>query len=260
MDSGSYLHRIGVDPGSVGEPDLATLARLQREHISAVPFENLAITGDPRGKLDATGVELSLPVLYDKIVEDERGGYCFELNGLFCWLVRELGYDARRVAARVISDGDPGIPANHHGIVVDLDREYLVDVGLGTPKLTRPLPLDGGQVAGPTADWRVVTASRPEEDYRVEIREDGDWQGRYVFTEPARDLGYYRAANDYLQTAPDSPFTGTPHLSIATESGYVRCDGRELTDVSGRSQSTTELSESEWYDHLESTFGIEIPD
>lgn len=260
MDPGSYLDRIGVDPGSVGEPNLPTLARLQREHISAVPFENLAITGDLWDKLDPEGVELSLPVLYEKIVEQERGGYCFELNGLFCWLLRQLGYDARRVAARVLSDGDPGIPANHHGIVVDLDREYLVDVGLGTPKLTRPLALDGGQVPGPTAEWRVVPATRPEEDYRVEIREDGDWQGRYVFTEPARDLGYYQAANDYLQTAPDSPFTGTPHLSIATESGYVKCDGRKLTAVSGSDKSTESLSEREWYDHLEATFGIEIPD
>jgi N-hydroxyarylamine O-acetyltransferase len=113
-------------------------------------------------------------------------------------------------------------------------------------------------VSGPIADWRVVPADRPDEDYRVEIREGDDWEGRYVFRDRAVDLGYFRATNDYLQTAPESPFTGTPHLSIATDQGYVSCDGETLSRVSADEQTEQTLSETEWYDHLASTFGLNL--
>jgi N-hydroxyarylamine O-acetyltransferase len=260
LDTGLYLERFGVDPKAVQTTDLETLTRLHRKHIRRVPFENLAITGDPQNRMSVSGVELSLESLYEKIVLERRGGYCFELNGLFCWLLWELGYDAKRVPARVLSDGDPGTPANHHSIVVTLDEQYVVDVGLGTPKLPQSLPLDGSIVSGPVADWRLVPADRPDEEYRVETREDDDWEGRYVFRENSVDLEYFRATNDYLQTAPESPFTGTPHLSIATDQGYVSCDDETLTRVRGDDTIETALSETEWYDHLESTFGIEPED
>lgn len=261
MDPGAYLNRIDVEPSSIDQPDFTTLERLQAAHVRTVPFETLAITGDPRGLLDAGGVDLALPTLYEKLVDRTRGGYCFELNGLFCWLLRSLGYDARRVAARVLGDdGDPGVPANHHSILVDLGEWYVTDVGLGTPKLRRPVPLDGGAVADGTAEWRVVPAQRSDEDYRLEMRTtpDEEWAGRYVFTDTPRDLGYFRATNDYLQTAPESPFTGAPYLSIATERGYVTCSGHELTTVAGEERTETTLSDAAWYDRVESTFGLRI--
>lgn len=259
MDSGAYLCRIGIDPDAVETPDFESLARLQRAHVETIPFENLSITGDPRGRVPQNGVELARSTLYEKIVEQQRGGYCFELNGLFCWLLGELGYDARRVAARVLSGGGPGIPANHHSIIAELDRSYVVDVGMGTPKLGRPVPIDGEAVAGTTSDWRVVPDDRPQEDYRLEVAaDDADWSGRYVFTTDARDLAYFRPANDYLQTARDSPFTGTHHLSIATPEGYVKCADQELTVVDGSSEHRETLSTESWYDHLDSTFGLEL--
>lgn len=257
LDTEAYLERIGVSPETVDTTDRGTLERLQREHIQSVPFENLAITGDPQNRISATCVELSLETLYEKIVTQTRGGYCFELNGLFCWLLQELGYDASRVPARVLSDGDPGIPANHHSIIVTLDQKYVVDVGLGTPKLPRPLPIERTTVSGAVADWRILPANRPDEDYRVEMH-DGNWEGRYVFRETPVDLAYFRATNDYLQTAPESPFTGTPHLSIATEQGYVSADEDKLTTVREDNTSEQMLSETEWYDRLESAFGIDL--
>jgi len=140
--------------------------------VRAVPFGTLSITGDPRGVLDPSGVDRRLPTLHRKIVRRERGGYCFELNGLFCRLLTELGYDARRVPARALSDGTRA-SRRTPAIVVALDRAYLVDVGLGTPKVTRPVTLDG-TVATARIDWRVAPADRPDEDYRVAAREPGD--------------------------------------------------------------------------------------
>lgn len=257
LDVASYAKRMGVDPEALETPDFETVVTLQQAHVQSIPFENLSIAADPAGRFAQSGVELSLPNLYEKIVEQTRGGYCFELNGLFGWLLQEVGYDADRVAARVLSDGDPGIPANHHSIVVEFEERYVVDVGMGTPKLSRPVPLDGSVVSGPMADWRIVTADRPDEEYRLDLREDDEWRGRYVFTDTPRDLSYFRAANDYLQTAPESPFTGNTHVSIATEQGHASLSGHSLLTVENETRTEQQLDDNEWYDHLSATFGIE---
>lgn len=253
----AYLQRIGVDPSTVEQPDFETLARLQRAHVETVPFETLSITGDPRGDFSATGVTLELPALYEKIVDHRRGGYCFELNGLFCWLVDQLGYDVSRIPARVLDDdGDPGIPANHHSILVEFDQPYVVDVGLGKGKLYQPVPVESGTASGPLQEWRVVDSEWPEETHRLEVNDGDGWSGRYVFEAESCSLSYFRAANDYLQTANESPFTGEPFVSIGTETGYVSCSDRTLRRVDSEGEETSSLSDAEWYDRLETTFGL----
>jgi len=218
MDAARYLRRVGVDPGRV-TTSLESLHRLQRAHVEAVPFENLSIVGDPFAKGRGEGVTLDPDALYEKVVGRERGGYCFELNGLFHGLLRELGFDADRVAACVLeADGSVGTPANHHTNVVHLDRRYVVDVGLAVPPLRRPLPLDGSvRTDRAGVDWRVVDSDRPDADYLTRFRKPGgEWTDRYVLQKRPRELSYFGASCDYLSTAPESPFTGDPVVTVGT--------------------------------------------
>jgi N-hydroxyarylamine O-acetyltransferase len=255
----AYLNRLGLTPASIGEPDRSTLARLQRAHVTTVPFENLAITGDPCGERVGEGVVLSGPHLYDKIVERGRGGYCFELNGLFYALLIALGYDADRIAARVLSDGAVRTPANHHPLVVELDRRYVVDVGTGPPMIRRPLPLPG--TTDPDAAgvaWRVTESERPDAPYRVDCRgpHEPEWTPRYVFDDGARPLHYFAAANDYLQTAPESPFTGEPIVARSTADGYRKLSGTTLVEVTPSGQREHSVPLNRWHHLLERHFGI----
>lgn len=259
MDTDSYLERIGVDPSTVGDADRETLARLQRAHVCHVPFENLDIVG-PRGENGGPGVELSVPALYEKIVERERGGYCFELNGLFHCLLDALGYDVDRVAARVVGDdGDASPPANHHTNIVHLDRRYVADVGMGPPVLREPLPLEGTERTDETGvTWRITESDRPDETYRSEYREPGEtaWSVRFVFGEEPRDLRYFAATNDYLQTAPESPFTDHPIVSVATLEGYLKLSEETLTETVGARQSERTVGHNEWRETLTERFGL----
>ena len=264
MDPEAYLDRLGLD-GS-GEPSLASIRTLQEAHVTAVPFENLAIVGDPfrdppNARWAATGVELSLPALSEKAVDRERGGFCFELNGLFTWLLRELGVDADRLAARMVGDDGTGRPpANHHSIAVELDRRYLVDVGMGTPPMRQPLPLDGAVVTDHTGvSWRVVESERPDEAYLTQYRlPDGAWEDRYLVSDVPRTLSYFEATCDYLTSAPESPFTGEPVVSIGTESGYQKLTRDTLTCWDGETGVERErpVEPAEWVDLLEERFGL----
>jgi N-hydroxyarylamine O-acetyltransferase len=262
----SYLSRIGLDPSAARTADFETISRLQRAHVTSVPFETLSITGDPVGEnVEANerggeGVTLTLPALYEKIVERERGGFCFELNGLFGWLLGELGFDADRIAARMLSDdGDASPPANHHTHLVAFDRHYVVDVGTGAPPIRRPIPLDGrGVTDSAGVEWRVIESDRRDAELLTQYRRpdrDG-WTDRFVFDRTPRKLSYFEATCDHLATSPASTFTGDPVVTIATESGHKKLSGGTLTVWEGGDETERGVSDDEYHDVLESAFGL----
>ena len=121
MNIQSYLTRIEYQ-GSL-EPNLQNLSALQKAHMQAVPFENLSIHYKQP-------ILLNEEALYKKIVEQNRGGFCYELNGLFAWLLRSLGYKVEMLSAGVITDsGGFGPEFDHMTLLVHLEEDYLVDVG-----------------------------------------------------------------------------------------------------------------------------------
>jgi N-hydroxyarylamine O-acetyltransferase len=256
-DADAYLARLGLGRADVAAADHDALSRLQRAHVTSVPFETLSITGAP-GDDGGEGVDLSLPHLYEKVVDRERGGFCFELNGAFGWLLAELGFDADRVAGRV-SDSPP---ANHHAFVVHLDRDYVVDVGLGGTRVRRPVPIDGAAVEDAAGyAWRVRPHGRPDLDYRVEARGPGDdeFGTRYGFDATPRPLSYFAATCDYLGSAPESPFTGDPSVSVATPDGRKKLTADELLRVERGEETREPVAPGEWVDVLAAEFGLSGP-
>ena len=259
MDPDRYLDRLGLDAADARPPTRGTLARLQSAHVRTVPFETLSVTGPPFADADGEGVVLEVPALYEKLVGRERGGFCYELNGLFGRLLAESGFDVDRVAAAVVGDdGSPRPPANHHALVVALEEPYLVDVGLGLPKLRAPVPVGGRADPDPAGvEWRTVESDRPDADYAARARTPGEgWEDRYLFTTTPRELGYFEATCEYLTTAPESPFTGEPSVNVGTERGYKRLTTDALIEVVEGERRERPVDPDEWPDVLEAEFGI----
>src|SRR5215211_8900807 len=126
MNLNGYLSRIGFRV-SKPAPSINLLRSLQRSHLLYVPFENLDIHWK-------RPIVLDTQKFYAKIVREKRGGFCYELNGLFNELLRDLGFRTRLVSARVFSarEGGHGPEYDHAAIVVTTgDEEYLTDVGFG---------------------------------------------------------------------------------------------------------------------------------
>lgn len=110
----AYLARIGyTGPPS---PDAETLRRLHRAHLLSVPFENLDIGLKRRIVCDA---EASIR----KIVEQGRGGFCYELNGAFAELLAQLGFRVTLLSARVVKrDGGYGPEFDHLTLRLELEE------------------------------------------------------------------------------------------------------------------------------------------
>ncbi|HEX4920040.1 MAG TPA: arylamine N-acetyltransferase, partial [Candidatus Bathyarchaeia archaeon] len=133
MNVEKYLNRIGFK-GSAS-PTINVLRQLHRQHMLTVPFENLDIhQGKP--------IILDPRRFYRKIVEERRGGFCYELNGCFSWLLRKLGFKVSILSARVAQKNGGFTPEfDHMVLLVRLKGNLLVDVGFGD-SFTEPKPFD----------------------------------------------------------------------------------------------------------------------
>ncbi|WP_232835813.1 arylamine N-acetyltransferase family protein [Actinocorallia populi] len=210
---GRYLARIGA--ARPGEPDLEGLRALQYAHLRAVPFENLSIHLDEP-------VTLAEEHLYEKIVQRRRGGFCYELNGLFAALLRSLGYEVTLLAGRVRgSDGALGIPYDHLTLRVDLEEPWLADVGFGE-FTDAPLRLDDRAPQHDTAGVYRIT----DRDGLLEVH---DTEGSSLVIDPRpAALADFRAACWWHRTSPESPFTRGLTCSLRTAGGRVTLSGAKL--------------------------------
>ncbi|HWU78371.1 MAG TPA: arylamine N-acetyltransferase [Rhodanobacter sp.] len=228
IDPGAYLRRVGWS-GPVAA-DLATLRGLAMAHVASIPFANL----DP---LQGLPVELGLAALQRKLVDEGRGGYCFEQNLLFEAVLREIGFDVTGLIARVLwgHPEDAQTPQTHMLLRVVLAGEsWLVDVGFGGHVLTGALRLqpDVEQVTG-HEPFRLLQDAA---EWRMQSLAHGEWRTLYRFDLRPVPMVDYVVANHYVSTHPASRFVSnlmlgrTPadrRLSLFNHEFTVRRIGHE---------------------------------
>ncbi|MBI2214833.1 MAG: arylamine N-acetyltransferase [Acidobacteria bacterium] len=235
----AYLARIGA--GEDRSATLATLTALHEAHLVTVPFENLDI---------ALGREIVLDLdrLYDKIVTRRRGGFCYELNGLFAALLAGLGFDLDMLSARVANDaGVLGPEFDHMALLVRSEgKRWLADVGFGdsfrTPiDLDDPSPQRGGDPLG--RSWSV----REDESGIALVQHETDRASRiaYTFTLTPRSLAEYAPMCVYQQTSPDSHFTQRRVCTRATLEGRVTLADDRLIVTTREGRWETPVSEGD---------------
>jgi N-hydroxyarylamine O-acetyltransferase len=248
MDVDAYLERIGYSGSR--EATAETLSHLHRSHLLSVPFENLDIALGRR-------IVPSVESFFDKIVSQRRGGFCYELNGLFGWLLKELRFPVTMLSARVCDGELPGPEFDHLVLLVKLEKDLLADVGFGDSFL-EPLPMKETAVHQDSA-YRV-TGLNPE--LALERRRgDAGWQREYVFSLTPRRLADFSGMCDYHQTDPASNFTRRTLCSLATPTGRVTLSGRRAIVTTASAREERDVADEEEYRGLLRTwFGIDLRD
>jgi N-hydroxyarylamine O-acetyltransferase len=247
MDVAAYLERIRYT--GLTTPDVECLFQIHRAHLLAVPFENLDISQKRQIVCDEGA-------FVRKIVQERRGGFCYEMNGAFAALLRSLGFRVTLLSARVPhADGSGGPEFDHLALRVDLDEAWLADVGFGDLFL-EPLRLRTGveqERAG--RKFRIVAEN---ESLHVErTLPNGAWKREYSFTLEPRELSEFAAMCHYHQTSAESPFTRKRVCTIATAEGRITLSDMKLIVTRGdRREEQVMESEDEWREVLKSQFGI----
>ena len=233
-----YLERIGMELPENVVPDSAFLRELQFAHCTHIPYENLDII---------RGIPLSLDEddLFRKVVEEGKGGFCFELNGLFAWLLRQFGYKVTEYAARYLR-GESGIPMRRHRVlkVEAEDGVWCCDVGIGEVCPRYPVRLTEG-----------VEQPQLGECYRFD-RDDflgwvlmdlhkGEWRRFYSFTGEPQLPQDYDALCVYCEKSPKSPFINAEMFSLKTPAGRITLDGHIYKEFDGEEVRVRELTDAE---------------
>jgi N-hydroxyarylamine O-acetyltransferase len=248
MNVPAYLQRLHYT-GLTG-PAAETLRALHQAHLLAVPFENLDI------HLGRT-IALDEGAFYRKVVERRRGGFCYELNGLFAALLRRLGFEVTLLSARVAgADGRFGPEFDHLTLLVQLEERWLADVGFGEG-FREPLRLDEpGEQRQTHGAYRL---SREGQSWTYWWRnEAADWQAQYAFTLQPRQLADFAGMCRHQQTSPDSHFTQKRICSLATPAGRVTLTDSRLIVTSGGQREEQELmTQAEYAAALRDYFGVE---
>lgn len=247
MNVFEYLHRISYTGPT--EPTADVLKAIHRAHMMAVPFENLDIQLGRKIICDESSA-------IHKVVERRRGGFCYELNGAFSALLRELGFKITLLSARVArQDGSYGAEFDHLTLRVDLDEPWLADVGFGD-SFIEPLRLnvDLEQPQG-KRNFRIVEEAHSLQMEMAEFA--GEWKREYSFTLMPRQLGDFSEMCHYHQTSPQSSFTQKSVCSMATPSGRITITDRKLIITqNGKREESTLHTDEEWRAALRQYFGV----
>jgi len=242
-DLPAYLRRLELtEPGT---PTVENLQRLITAHVTRVPFENLQIC------LEKTVPDLTVEGMFRKLVVLRRGGWCFELCGLFYSLLQELGYEAYPVGARVIlRHPDPG-PVDHRAAICTVQsRRWFCDVGFGATLSFYPVAMDGE----PTPDGYFVDGGG-NDCFLCRREADGSVKKLLLFSEyPARTVDFI-PANYYMATVPGGHFQAQPVVHLRTENGRKSLVGRTYQETG---KPPVELDETDFTRVLKEEFGIEM--
>ena len=237
FDARAYLRRLGLK--NPPRPDFAGLQTLFHAQLRAIPFENFdVLLGRP--------ICLDKEAIFAKLVHRRRGGYCFELNGLFLHALHAFGFAARPLLARVCRDGLL-LGRGHQVSLVTLGgRRWLLDVGFGGPHLPGPMPLTLHRPLDGAHERFRLTAAPP---YGIMLQQEKAeaWSDLYCFDLCHVCEGDIAYANHYTSTHPASFFTTHRVAAVATAHGKITLLDTALRHISGEGEELIEIAEGEDY-------------
>lgn len=245
-----YLKRIGMSRPE--KPDLAALTALHRAHLRSIAYENLDVQ---LGR----SVTIEIPAIYDKIVERGRGGWCYEMNGIFGWALDQLGFNVTRATGAVMREfGGDNCVGNHLVLRVELvEGLYLADVGFGDG------PIDPIRVAGGPFGSHGMSFALTQIDtdwWRLANHPRGGAKS-FDFNLAPADETRFAAKCHWLQSDPESIFVQNAVCQRFTDHGILVLRGRVLRHIIGETASDRLIgTAAEFASILWTEFGLDVPE
>ena len=250
MNYQKYLDRIKVY--KTLKPTLENLRLLQRNHLLNIPFENLDI------HYDKEIIAKHSDLFYEKIIENNRGGFCYELNGLFYKLLKHIGYDVYMSSARVYNkEKGYGPDYDHMVLLVTIDNQkWITDVGFGEFTF-EPLKLETELIQN---DKRGVFKVEEQDNSSFVILQklDEEWAPQYIFSINESKLEDFSEMCKVQQTSPDVHFTQRKICSLATENGRISISDTKIKITTGDKVEEIDFNSDEFEQFLYKYFRMKM--
>lgn len=256
FSTNSHFMRIENYLARISYPDLhqisiSSLFKLHQSHVYNIPFECLDIhLGIP--------ITMNVENIYKKVVSYFRGGFCYELNALFNWLLNQLGYEASIISAQIINGNQAGPEYDHMAIRVKLESDWLLDVGYGD-LFINPIEIKPDVVQYDGANYFMVK-ELGDDRYSLLMSPTGaHFKEKYVFSLSAVATEKFEEQCQLKQTSEDSHFVKNLICTQPTAKGRKTIFNHKfLHRENGERHISTFENESDLVRCLREDFGIDI--
>lgn len=242
-----YLQRINYS-GAIN-PGVETLTNVMRAQLHSIPFENLDVQA---GKI----VSMVPEEIVKKIVYSTRGGYCYEVNGLFTMALGALGFSFDIIGARPMFYPQRR-PKTHVVIVVNIGNErWLCDTGFGSFGLRAPIGLHQlGQVIQQDNETFMLDKNERDE-FVLKALVKGEWANQFGFDLQPMEWIDFSLANYYNSTHPDAIFVKQYLVMQQHAQGRTLLSGNQLKKFTGEQEIIAEVSPAQLDDVLWQEFSL----
>ncbi|QWI50472.1 arylamine N-acetyltransferase family protein [Bacillus mycoides] len=229
----------------------------------SVPFENLNI-------LENNFTEISKENLEQKILLNNRGGLCYELNPTMYYFLKDSKFDVHLVSGTVYNNANSiwAVDSGHIATVLKYHNElYLIEVGFGSYLPLAPVPFSGEVVHSVTGDYRIRKETTEKGNYILEMRKNNefldqsstnDWTVGYAFHLEEVNVEKANAAQKIIVEHEGSPFNKVPLTVKLTENGHASLTKDNLTIAKNGKKTKETVTEEQYKNLLHSTFGITL--
>lgn len=239
----TYLSKLKIS--STPKCNEESLRELHRAQCFAIPFENV-------NPFLQRSVNLDLPNLSEKFLAQNRGGYCFELNGFFLAALHAFGFKARPLVGRVFAGRTEAGPRTHQVSLVEINGlPWLADVGFGGPGLIEPIPYEDGY-EGVQYERPIRLRKDAQWGMTYEDNFEGNWRTLYVLPDEHVISADLVMGNHYCSTHPESLFRKSLICTLPNEHGKVTVLDRTAYITAGKNREEkplTSVKDFQWLFH-----------
>lgn len=249
FDLDEYFERIGYTGTKNATESL--LEGIHRAQAYTIPFENFDIAMD-------RDISLEPQALVDKLVRKPRGGYCFELNGLFYLVLKALGFKVQRLLGRIHVTDTPTGRGHQLNLVTIQGRQWVADVGFGHPGLRAPIPFElEWETMHDGQTFRLVDGG--PYGTMLQSLEDHEWRNLFSFDLEHVCDGDIEYGNYFNTRHPKSFFRTGRLAALPLQNGVVTLyDGMRSKSVNGQEDNKILKTTEDYLDCLTADFGIEF--
>ena len=228
-----------------------------------VPFENLNV-------LENNFTQISKDNLKEKILVNNRGGLCYELNPTMYYFLKDAGFDVHLVSGTVYNAANSiwAVDSGHIATVLTHHNElYLIEVGFGSYSPLAPVPFSGEVIHSVTGDYRICKEMTEKGNYMLEMRKNNefldqsstdDWTLGYAFYIEEVDEEKANAAQKIIVEHECSPFNKVPLIVKLTEDGHASLTKDSLTIAKNGKKTKEKVTDGQYKNLLHSKFGITL--
>jgi N-hydroxyarylamine O-acetyltransferase len=254
-----FRKRIGIPANEV--ITFENVDRLLEKTAKTIPFENLCIL---KGKT----TEITKDNLIHKLLEQNQGGLCYELNSLLYLFLIENGFKTeltRGITYDHLNQRWSKVGKTHvTNLLHHNENLYIVDTGYGGNLPLKPVPLTGETVSSENGEFRLVREDSEHGDYILYIKlknKDLDWKKGYAFESNKRysNVTQFNEVQNIIVNHPDSPFNKKPLVNRLTDNGNMTLTDTSFTEWMDGNITKEEIDEMRFNEIAKEHFGILFP-